>query len=95
MKYDVFFSISQTPVDGYKPDEATMLRNFFDQVQLADELGYGIAWIAQAHLSTEIQNATNDPWCHTLKGRSDCVQTSFSWHTRSLLVRRTSKLVLR
>lgn len=61
MKYDVFFSISQTPVDGYKPDEATMLRNFFDQVQLADELGYGIAWIAQAHLSTEIQKRNKRP----------------------------------
>ena len=55
MKYDIFFSISQTPVDEYTPDEATMLRNFFEQVQVADQEGYGIAWIAQAHLSTEIQ----------------------------------------
>ena len=38
MKYDVFFSISQTPVDGYMPDEVTMYKNFFEQLQLADEL---------------------------------------------------------
>ena len=61
MKYDVFFSISQTPVDGYMPDEPTMLRNFFSQVQLADRLGYGTAWIAQAHLSTEIQKRNKKP----------------------------------
>jgi hypothetical protein len=61
MKYDVFFSISQTPVDGYMPDEPTMLRNFFSQVQLADRLGYGTAWIAQAHLSTEIQKRNKRP----------------------------------
>ena len=55
---------SQTPVDDYKPDEATMLRNFFDQVQLADELGYGIAWIAQAHLSTEIKTQQTTRGAH-------------------------------
>ena len=55
MKYDVFFSISQTPVDGETPSELQMYRNFFEQVRLADELGYGVAWLAQAHLSTEIQ----------------------------------------
>ena len=61
MKYDVFFSISQTPVDGYMPDEVTMYRNFFAQLQLADELGYEIAWIAQAHLSTEVQKQNKKP----------------------------------
>lgn len=55
MQLDVFFSISQTPVAGYTPDEATMLRNFFEQVRAADALGYGTAWVAEAHLSTEVQ----------------------------------------
>ena len=55
MHYDVFFSISQTPVDGETPSEAAMFRHFFEQVQAADELGYGTAWIAQSHLSTEVQ----------------------------------------
>ena len=32
-----------------------MFRNFFDQVQLADDLGFGTAWVAESHLSTEVQ----------------------------------------
>ena len=38
MDFDIFFSISQTPdTSGYKPSENEMFRNFFDQVELADE----------------------------------------------------------
>ncbi|HEX7192555.1 MAG TPA: LLM class flavin-dependent oxidoreductase [Thermoanaerobaculia bacterium] len=55
MEFDIFFSICQTEVDGYLPDEATMFRNFFEQVQLADDLGFGTAWVAESHLSTEVQ----------------------------------------
>lgn len=55
MNYDVFFSISQTPVDGHTPTEREMFRAFFDQVRLADALGYGTAWVAEAHLSTQVQ----------------------------------------
>jgi alkanesulfonate monooxygenase SsuD/methylene tetrahydromethanopterin reductase-like flavin-dependent oxidoreductase (luciferase family) len=55
MEFDVFFSICQTDVHGYIPDEATMFRNFFDQVELADRLGCGTAWVAESHLSTEVQ----------------------------------------
>lgn len=55
MEFDIFFSICQTEVDGYLPDERTMLANFFEQVELADQLGCGIAWIAESHLSTEVQ----------------------------------------
>ena len=55
MKFDVFFSICQTPVDDYMPTERVMFENFFDQVQLADELGYGVAWVAETHLSCQIQ----------------------------------------
>jgi alkanesulfonate monooxygenase SsuD/methylene tetrahydromethanopterin reductase-like flavin-dependent oxidoreductase (luciferase family) len=55
MELDIFFSISQTPVDGYMPSERVMFQNFFEQVELADELGFGTAWIAESHLSTEVQ----------------------------------------
>src|SRR5437868_13175807 len=37
------------------PDERTMFSNFFEQVELADQLGFGTAWIAESHLSTEVQ----------------------------------------
>ena len=68
MNYDVFFSISQTPVDGFEPTEEEMLRNFFSQVRLADELRYGTAWIAQAHLSTQVQKKNRKPVVPHWKG---------------------------
>jgi len=61
MEFDVFFSISQTPVHGRIPSEAEMFRNFFDQVKAADALGYGVAWIAESHLSSEVQKRNRQP----------------------------------
>ncbi|HEV7570583.1 MAG TPA: LLM class flavin-dependent oxidoreductase [Thermoanaerobaculia bacterium] len=55
MELDIFFSISQTEVDGYMPSERVMFENFFEQVVLADRLGFGTAWVAESHLSTEVQ----------------------------------------
>ncbi|HEY3054225.1 MAG TPA: LLM class flavin-dependent oxidoreductase [Thermoanaerobaculia bacterium] len=55
MEFDIFFSICQTEVHGYMPDERRMFENFFEQVELADQLGFGTAWIAESHLSTEVQ----------------------------------------
>jgi alkanesulfonate monooxygenase SsuD/methylene tetrahydromethanopterin reductase-like flavin-dependent oxidoreductase (luciferase family) len=55
MELDIFFSISQTEVRGYMPSEREMFANFFEQVELADELGFGTAWVAESHLSTEVQ----------------------------------------
>ncbi len=61
LKYDVFFSISQTPVNGEAPSEAEMFRNFFEQVEAADRLGYSTAWVAESHLSSEVQKTHADP----------------------------------
>ena len=62
LRFDVFFSISQTPdTSGYTPSESEMFANFFDQVELADELGFGVGWVAQAHLSTEVQKRNSKP----------------------------------
>jgi len=55
VEFDIFFSVCQTEVDGYMPDEQTMFANFFEQVELADRLGFGTAWVAESHLSTEVQ----------------------------------------
>lgn len=55
MELDIFFSICQTDVHGYLPSERVMFQNFFEQIELADELGFGTAWVAESHLSTEIQ----------------------------------------
>ena len=61
MDFDIFLSIAQTPVEGQTPDEDTMFFNFFDQLQAADSLGFGTAWVAQAHLSTEVQKMNKNP----------------------------------
>ena len=62
MLFDIFFSISQTPdTSGYIPSENEMFSHFLDQVELADELGFGVGWVAQAHLSTEIQKRNSKP----------------------------------
>lgn len=68
MKLDVFFSICQTEVDGYMPSERVMFENFFDQVRLADQLGYGTAWVAETHLSCEIQKHSSEPVIPHFKG---------------------------
>jgi len=59
MKFDIFFSICQTPVQGYTPSEKTMFQNFFEQVVLADELGYTTAWVAETHLSCQVQKGNS------------------------------------
>lgn len=61
MQFDIFFSISQTPVDGTLPSEAEMFRNLFHQVEAADALGYGVAWFAESHLSSEVQKRNARP----------------------------------
>lgn len=55
MKLDIFLSICQTDVDGHMPSEKIMFQNFFDQVRLADELEFGTAWVAETHLSCQVQ----------------------------------------
>ncbi len=61
MTDDVFFSIAQTPVNGVTPTEAVMFENFFAQVEAADALGFGTAWIAESHLSSQVQKQTSQP----------------------------------
>ena len=62
MEHDIFFSISQTPnSEGHIPSEQEMFANYFQQLQCADQLGFGVGWLAQAHLSTEIQKRNTKP----------------------------------
>ncbi len=62
MEFDIFFSISQTPDhNGFTPTEGEMFSNFFNQLEAADNLGFGVAWLAQAHLSTITQKLNSKP----------------------------------
>jgi len=58
--FDIFLSICQTEVDGVMPSEKTMFKNFFEQVQLADALNFKTAWVAETHLSCQVQK--KNPW---------------------------------
>ena len=68
MIFDIFFSISQTEVNGTRPSEANLFNNFFDQVQAADDLGFGTAWLAESHLSSEVQKMNPNPVIPHFKG---------------------------
>jgi len=80
MQFDLFFSISQTPVAGVQPDEATMFRNFFAQVEAADALRYDTAWVAESHLSSEVQKTSRKPvvphWQGEIGLNTDILQLS-------------------
>ena len=69
MEYDIFFSISQTPDhNGFKPSESEMFTNYYSQLEAADRLGFGVAWLAQAHLSTNTQQQNSKPVVPHWKG---------------------------
>ena len=86
MEFDIFFSISQTPdSSGYKPSEREMFSNFLDQAEKADELGFGVGWVAQAHLSTEVQKSNVDPVFPTIPAKLVCALTSSKSLLRSWL----------
>lgn len=68
MQFDIFFSICQTEVDEVIPSEATMFHNFFDQLRLADELGFGCAWLAETHLSCQVQKENPNAVIPNFKG---------------------------
>ena len=69
MEFDIFFSISQTPDhNGFTPSESEMFHNYYSQLEAADRLGFGVAWIAQAHLSTQTQQMNSKPVVPHWKG---------------------------
>lgn len=68
MQYDIFFSVSQTPAGGVFPSERQMFANMFEQVQAADQLGFGVAWFAESHLSSEVQKHNPAPVIPHWKG---------------------------
>lgn len=87
MKFDIFLSICQTEVDGFMPDEKEMWLSFFDQVELADQLGFGTAWVAETHLSCEIQKTGPYPVIPHFKGEiglnTDILQLAHLIFTRT------------
>lgn len=80
MHFDIFFSLSHTPVDAYLPSEKQLFQNFFAQVKAADNLGYRTAWVAESHLSSQTQKLHPQPviphWQGEVGINSDIFQLS-------------------
>ncbi len=68
MKFDLFLSICQTEVNGFMPSEKKMFENFFRQVRLADQLELETAWVAETHLSCQVQKETSRAVIPQFKG---------------------------
>ena len=69
MNFDIFLSICQNEVDGFIPSEKQMFENFFSQVKLADRLGFKTAWVAETHLSCQVQKRNPFAVIPDFKGR--------------------------
>ncbi len=61
MKFDIFLSLCQAEVEGVIPTERLMYENFFSQVQLADALGFEVAWVGEGHFSSTVQKQNPEP----------------------------------
>lgn len=90
MELDVFFSISQTPVDGYTPTEREMFLNFLRQVEAADRLGFGTAWVAMSHHSSEVQHRHASPVIPHWRGEVGLNPDIF--HLATHVFRRTGRI---
>ena len=94
MKFDIFFSISQTPdTSGHIPSETEMFANFLDQAEKADELGFGVGWVAQAHFLPKFRSRTQSLLSHIIREKLVFVRIFFKSQRRCLLEPREWKLV--
>ena len=64
-----------------------MFSNFFEQVEAADALGFGTAWVAESHLSTEVQkrhaNAVVPHWQGEIGLNTDIFQMAHAVFRRT------------
>jgi len=59
MIFDLFHSISDPKVGGRQLGAAESFRAFFEQVELAEALGFDTVWCAESHFSSETQKSTS------------------------------------
>jgi alkanesulfonate monooxygenase SsuD/methylene tetrahydromethanopterin reductase-like flavin-dependent oxidoreductase (luciferase family) len=57
MKFDVFHSIGRIDSLPVKLTDRQVYSQFFSQVRAAEDLGYGLMWVAESHFSSEVQKA--------------------------------------
>ena len=68
MKFDIFCSLCQGGPENKLPNERKVFENFFNQAKLADELGFENLWLAESHLSSEVQKENKNPVIPHFKG---------------------------
>ena len=93
MEHDIFFSISQTPDEhGHIPDEATMMRNYFQQLACADNSGSELDGLPRLTSQRKPRNPTHNRWYRTGKGRSASARISPNLHSNPSDARNTLRL---
>ncbi len=64
-----------------------MFANWLQQVEAADRLGYGVAWLAESHLSSETQKRNKHPvvphWEGEIGLNCDMLQSAHAIHART------------
>ncbi|MEY4630763.1 MAG: hypothetical protein RIQ81_883 [Pseudomonadota bacterium] len=61
MKFDVFHSIGRIDSLPVRLTDRQVFDGFFEQLPLADELGFGTMWVAETHFSSEVQKRHTKP----------------------------------
>ena len=61
MKFDVFHSIGRIDSLPVKLTDREVFMSFWEQLRLADELGFGTIWVAESHFSSEVQKRHKQP----------------------------------
>ncbi|MDQ4103418.1 MAG: LLM class flavin-dependent oxidoreductase [Actinomycetota bacterium] len=68
MIFDLFCSLAQTPRPNGMPPESLILAEFFEQVTLADQLGFDTVWVAETHYSSDAQQRHANPVIPSWRG---------------------------
>ena len=61
MRFDVFHSIGRIDSLPVKLTDRDVFTGFFDQLAIADDLGFGTMWVAETHFSSEVQKRHTKP----------------------------------
>ena len=61
MKFDIFHSIGRIDTLPKQLSDREVFEGFFEQLSLADALGYGTIWAAESHFSCEVQKRHKQP----------------------------------
>ncbi len=68
LQFDVFHSLSR--IDSLTPrlSDRDVMRQFFEQLQLAEDCGFRTMWLAESHFSSEVQKHNKQPVIPNYRG---------------------------